>query len=248
MMQTAAQWIPDKYTRRARLQPALLVVMPAAFALFSLLASATPMPSWTSALLSLFLSFGGMALLSQLARDGGKRREAALFELWGGKPTTRLLRHRDNPNDALRERRHKKLQKLVSGQRLPTAEGEAADPIGADGVYDACVARLLELTRNQTKFPLIFEENCNYGFRRNLWGTKRMGLTVTITSVLTAGGSVLTGLLSQRAVSTVGVVCLAADVLFLLAWIFVFTPSWVRIPADAYAERLLAACETLPSR
>jgi hypothetical protein len=28
-------------------------------------------------------------------------------------------------------------------------------------------------------------------------------------------------------------------------WLFLFTPNWVKIAADAYAERLLDACENL---
>jgi hypothetical protein len=32
---------------------------------------------------------------------------------------------------------------------------------------------------------------------------------------------------------------------FLVLWIFRFTPDWVRIPADAYAERLAEAVDGL---
>ena len=28
-------------------------------------------------------------------------------------------------------------------------------------------------------------------------------------------------------------------------WTFIVTPSWVRVPADAYGTQLLAACDTL---
>jgi hypothetical protein len=40
-------------------------------------------------------------------------------------------------------------------------------------------------------------------------------------------------------------VCLAADTLFLAWWIFIIKASWVRVPAFAYAERLLESTENL---
>jgi hypothetical protein len=40
-------------------------------------------------------------------------------------------------------------------------------------------------------------------------------------------------------------VCLAAELLFLGWWIFTIKASWVKIPAFAYAERLLESTENL---
>ena len=40
-------------------------------------------------------------------------------------------------------------------------------------------------------------------------------------------------------------VCVAADILFLVWWIFYIKASWVRVPAFAYAERLLESRKTL---
>lgn len=35
------------------------------------------------------------------------------------------------------------------------------------------------------------------------------------------------------------------DLLLLLGWVFIFTPEWIRGPAEAYAVRLLEVSETL---
>jgi hypothetical protein len=35
------------------------------------------------------------------------------------------------------------------------------------------------------------------------------------------------------------------NTVLLLGWILVFTPGWVRVPAEACAERLLETCEAL---
>jgi hypothetical protein len=52
---------------------------------------------------------GGTALLAQIGRDLGKKKEPSLYEDWGGKTTTRLLRHREAKNKLTLARRHKKL-------------------------------------------------------------------------------------------------------------------------------------------
>lgn len=237
--------ITDKYTRRARLEPALLVALPAGIAV---LGSLTAVPWWVATLWSVMTWGGGVAFATQIARDQGKRKEPGLFASWGGKPTTRLLRHRGSPNHALLERRHKKLHKLVPELKLPTVEEEAQDPTRADEVYEAHVARLLEKTRNQTKFPLVFEENCNYGFRRNLWGMRPVGLTVAAVGTAVAGYPVLRVLFERSAPPMLGLTCLLINALLLLGWSFIIKRDWVRLPAEAYAERLLASCEDLAAR
>lgn len=40
-------------------------------------------------------------------------------------------------------------------------------------------------------------------------------------------------------------VCLGTDLMFLAWWIFTIKPDWVKVPAFAYAERLLESTENL---
>lgn len=229
----------DPYVRRARLQPALLVALPVALAVLAYFPSG--IVGW-GILWSLLVWCGGTALVAQVARDQGKRKEPELFERWGGKPTTRQLRYRDAANQVILNRLHKRLQILVTGVRVPTAVEEQANPNHADEVYEACTSFLLEKTRNKEQFPLIFEENCNYGFRRNLWGMKPIG-------ILTSGvgsGAILLGLHTHvLPVPMLANISEALCLLLLIAWTVWFTPAWVRIAADSYAERLLAACDSL---
>jgi hypothetical protein len=230
----------DNYGRRARLQPALLTALPIALAVFAWF---PPDFKWAT-LWSLLSYAGGTALLAQVARDRGRNKQADLFTTWGGKPTTCRLRHRDTDNAVLLARRHSQLQRLLPDLQFPNAEEEAADPRRADAIYESATAFLLERTRDQKKFPLVFEENCNYGFRRNLWGLRPAGIIVTLGGV----AALLLGLAMQRI--TFGPTALAAgivDVALLCGWLFLVTPQWVRLPADAYAERLLAATEQLSS-
>ena len=46
--------------------------------------------------------------------------------------------------------------------------------------YEAAAAYLREQTRDRKAYPLVYEALCEYGFRRNLWGLKPIGLTFSL--------------------------------------------------------------------
>lgn len=241
---TAILDIKSAYTRRARLTPALIVVLPLGLAVLSW--SPDGLKSWT-VLWSLFVWAGGTALMAQVARDRGREKEKELYRSWGGKPTTRLLRYEGCENPILVTRRHTNLQSLLADVRIPSESEESADPEHADNIYDTCVRWLLEQTRDQKKFNLLFEENCNYGFRRNLWGMKPLGILLCALGFLFGSSAIVVHMQTHDAISPIsygGVACTVALFVFWTAWC---SPQWVRLSADAYAERLLAAAETLGS-
>src|SRR5437867_2641219 len=103
----------DRYTLRARLLPALIVVLPVGLSVAAWFPSR--FPGW--GILAGMITAGGFAaLLAQLARDQGKKKESDLFAVWGGCPTTRMLRHCDTSlNSVSRARFHKKLKSLIRG-------------------------------------------------------------------------------------------------------------------------------------
>ena len=234
----------DHYSFRARLQPALLTFLPAAIGIF---AWTGPGVKWQSALWTLFGTAGGTFFLAILARNFGKQIETELWRSWGGSPTTQFLRHAGIGNPVLRERWHKCLSKLL-GQPMPTAEQEAVDPIGADHTYNAGVKLLINKTRDTKKFHLLYKENIQYGYCRNLYAMRIMGI---ILAVLGAGACLAAGLWNLLNVTpkTYPWVCLGAEVMLLVWWLVTITANWVKVPAFAYAERLLESTENLtPSR
>ncbi len=224
--------VKDSYDRKARLYPALLVIVPLALTVGSGGAA--------------LASCGGVFLMTQLARDAGKRREAALFESWDGVPSVAILRHRDQRIDAITKGRyHKKLAALVKGTKAPVAADEHSEPRKADSVYEAWCAYLRSHTRDTKKFTLLLQENVNYGYRRNVLGLRPVGIATSAFSLLACcgWGYVVhrTGGDIQSEFVLAGVVALV----FLLFWIFVVSPAWVRVAADAYAGRLVEALEHL---
>lgn len=234
----------DTYTLHARLAPPLIVALPFALSAIAYAPSLTASfhPLWV-----VFVACGGAFLLAEVGRDRGVAKQAALFESWGGKPTVRLLRHRDATNKAILALLHTNLRTLIPTVSLPTLEQELADPVGADEIYELCGHYLRNQTRDRRRFPLVHKENTSYGFRRNLWALRSMGISTTGTSVLVP--AILAALtwkeLLRRTDLPILLATALANFILLLAWIFWLRPDWVKLPAVAYAERLLETCDSL---
>jgi len=235
--------ITDGYERKARLYPALLLIAPAVGTGVALL---TAKFSGLQSLAAGAVGCGGAFLLTQLARDTGKKHEASLFAKWGGLPSITIFRHRDTRLDSITKvRYHKKLSGLVKEAKSPTPEQEKENPTAADGVYTAWSNYLRVNTRDTKKFALLFQENVAYGYRRNVWGLRAVGIIVSLLSLVACGVRLYlvhssTGKLDE---AWGGAAAFAA--IMLLLWLFRFNGDWVRVPADAYAERLAECAETL---
>jgi len=142
------------------------------------------------------------------------------------------------------------------GAAFPTAAQEAQEPGEADRLYESATRWLLEQTRDTSKYSLLFTENISYGFRRNMLGMRWIGLTAAILAAiwlvldtvvaLPATWANLGGLLVAMPTGhRLGVtVCAAAAGV----WILGVSKDRVRAAAFSYAERLVAACESLADR
>jgi len=97
------------------------------------------------------------------------------------------------------------------------------------------------------QFNLLFEENCNYGFRRNLWGMKPMGIVLCILGFILGSSAVAIHVQTHAVVSPISYAGLACTLALLIFWIVWCKPNWLRLSADAYAQRLLAAPDTFAS-
>jgi hypothetical protein len=234
----------DPYSRQARLYPALIVICPAALLILAWFPAL-----WTTlgVIASLASSFGLSLLLSQVARDRGKRLEPALYESWGGKPSVALLRHHDLRIDEHTKARYREfLGAHLPELRLPTAVEEEADPKAADRAYQSATAWLLTQTRDTKRFAILFKENISFGFRRNLWGLKPIGLVVVLAACIVGTAVIGYRFWAGQIVPAPDVVIVTAGLwVLLIIWVALVTPEWVRIPADAYGAQLLAACDTL---
>lgn len=227
----------DSYARTARLYPALLALLPLSVLLVVLFDPG----EWFRSVLLLALAAGGHLVLMRVARNLGEGRQARWWRELGGNPTALRLRW----SEAVHDDDHVDLHERVSnftGIRLPTRAGEEVDSAAALRVYTRAVARLRELTRDRAVYPRVWDELKNYGFARNSYGLKPIGLvicifslTVTLTLSLIAA---LTDLeVDQWKLLVVGFV----DLVVLLFWVFGVSLKLMARESTRYATALLDA-------
>lgn len=238
----------DPYDRKARLAPALFCALPLIISSVLLIPKVGAI--W-SAVGGLALYCGGAMFMTQAGRDRGKVLEPGLFESWGGKPSVAMLRHSDSRlTNVTKERYRNFLVRAVPGLKLASAEDERRDPRLAEEGYESATSWLLTQTRDRARFALLFRENINYGFRRNVWALKPWALAldaVAITCLVFVvldswTGGVLTNIESIGVEWWASLVWTAMHGLF---YVFKVKNDWVHLAAEAYARQLLAACDAL---
>lgn len=107
------------------------------------------------------------------------------------------------------------------------------------------VTWLIAKTRDSTKFPLIAEENTNFGFTYNLLGLKPYGIIVSCIGIIF--NCVLLCPHFSNFICIDPKILISDSVinlLFLLLWIFITTKSLVISAGKNYARALLAACDS----
>ena len=243
--------ITGTYERKARLYPALLALIPPIGIVVGVYGFTLQVKSGSIGLLA---TFGVFYLLASIVRELGKRLENSLFDEWGGKPTTKILRHRDQTIDPITKARYHAFLAKQIGLIFPSVSDERDDPIAADHSYQSGVRWLLDQTRDVKTFDLLFQENIAYGFRRNSLGLKPIALTIACSSIawLFVAQRVITKQgFSPDALESLPIgswVALATSVIMLTIWIFFLTKRTVKTAAFTYAEMLLRACDILQGK
>jgi hypothetical protein len=230
----------DSYDRNARLYPALIAASPVTLLAFILFGA----EHWWSGLIGLAVATGVHFLIVQFVGDMGVRLQSNLWNAWGGAPTSQLLRWREHPRRKI-ENRHSTVSR-VTGLRLATSTEEQESGDDADEGYEEAVRVLRELTRDRVTFPRVRADLENYGFRRNLLGLKPIGIAVAATAVLAGAGFAIWHWLQLP--TWAGLVVSIFGPIWLLLWILVISPDFVRPAANRYADALLGAAESLPAR
>jgi hypothetical protein len=154
---------------------------------------------------------------------------------------------------ATKARYRSALVKYVPGLVLPGAEEERSNPVAADEAYRSAVEWLKERCRGKD-FPLVFKENIEYGFRRNMRGIRPFaiaavalaavgGLDAIVYRLIEVGGLSVSMVMQQAPLGVIGATVLL--LIALLCWTFLVTDLWVREAGDQYARALLSACDVL---
>ena len=133
----------------------------------------------------------------------------------------------------------------VLAESLPDANEEANDPDDADRRYEEAVGALRDRTRDTQRFRLVFEENKEYGFRRNALGIRPFGLAIAlcVLALSVLAFAIDDAVLTSRLLRWGSCAVVAALALFY--WWRVVTETWVRRAGELYADRLFESIETL---
>ncbi|MCC0036378.1 MAG: hypothetical protein H6887_14085 [Hoeflea sp.] len=231
----------DTYVIRARLFPAVLAIAPMiVFALASFAADwdklGLPQVLITTAVAVLFFGF------SDLSRRLGRRVEKQMFASSGGRPFPTVLRHRDKVIDTKSKARYIAFLASELDERAPTVSSETKNSDKADAFYVLAGNWLRERTRDQSKFMVLFEENVVYGFRRNLFGLKWIGLLIN--AVVVAASVWMLWSADWVPLPQYGTV-LVVGILHALFFLFGVSEKSVLDASDQYGRQLVLACETL---
>jgi hypothetical protein len=234
----------DAYATQARVAPVVLALLPL-LAAAGVVTSSLSL-SWQKWPVAGLFATALTTLAAEVGRDRGKRLEGDLWRRWGGAPTTAGLRWAGNPY-AVVAHRHVVVQKALGKEAdLPTEAEEKKDPAAADMRYELAVHRLRMRTRDAKRFPLLKRENTSYGFRRNLFGLRGVGISSACIAVAMTAGVFGTALgigrlgsvsLSWSAPGVTGVVAL-----FLWSRL---KDVWLEDVARSYADQLFEAAEIL---
>lgn len=228
-------WL-DEYERAARLAPGLLALLPVPILLagFGIKHNAV-----VASVISVIVAAGAPLIVAKYVRDRGRSLQLALYAEWGGAPTTLLLVPQD-PDDSVQAIRRAKLES-VAGVVLPATH----DPASAQ-LCEAAVSTLRQRTNDHSAFPLVFAENKNYGFERNLLAVRSEALGFSVAGLaVSAAGWAAAGSHHLYANVTAVAVGAIANLALMIFWLTWPTKARVRAAGDLYAAQLLDASSAL---
>ena len=228
----------DRYTITARVIPAAIIGMPIGLATYTWVPFSLGFAKGATAM---FILAALAYALSHATRAAGRCLEDRLWPAWGGAPSVTFLRHRDHSIDPVSKATcHAALVRMGAVPSMPSAADEAGTPETADHTYEAASTWLRNKTRDRKTFALVFEENVNYGFMRNLLACKPYGLVACAIGVLSAAAAFWLG--RQPTIELVVTLLIAV---YLLGFV---NEAALRRQAGTYARRLLEATEILATK
>ncbi|MDM7887884.1 hypothetical protein QUG98_05385 [Curtobacterium sp. RHCJP20] len=227
----------DRYDWRARLVPGIAAVLPAVTVVVSIGVETHVVTSLASS--AVLLAVGGF-LLAIAVGDAGRSCEPALWASWGGRPTTQLLRLRDQaPNAAQREGWRAAVSK-VTGIDLFSSRRESLNPSDADEVIETATDQLRYLSRAGENSALA-DANAEYGAQRNIWGARRFGRGIAVVSLVALW---VTALFGQEVLPISAVALVGGNIAIVVVglWWFIFpSADRVRSAGFRYAYQLFDA-------
>jgi hypothetical protein len=228
---------PDDYELRARFAPAVLVGLPWALTVFFMLRVVYHASfDFVAGIVALVAA---TYLFSFWCRDRGKAIEAKLWASWGGPPSVRFARWSDCTFGSGQKRQIHEAVKRLCGIELLSEEDERMSPGTADALITDAFAHVKAVVRRDEPEGLSAKHNAEYGFARNLMGSRGLWL---VSSILTAATSAGMWYFAKREdelllALALDLLCGAGSILF--GWKLL--PEFAKEAADRYGESTWSA-------
>ena len=220
----------DAYNLRVRFSVGLILITPVIISIYLLIPDAS---NFSFTVIILILCFGLCNLMMSLSRF------AKCFPKL--MPAQQMLMPNDKTLNPITKKRYHEF--LSSKIKNLTFKNETVATLNS---CKSAVSWLISQTRDSNSFPLIKEETINFGFSKNLYGLKNLGiaisafLTILQTTIIIAkvhlkfGFVEYTNLIPSTLISF----------LFTVIWIFFINKEWVKNSGFKYAKTLLSACDS----
>ena len=185
------------------------------------------------------IGFGLCNLMMSLSRFLGRKATSSCFpELM---PAQQMLMPTDTTLDPITKKRY---YEFFSSNLKNLSFYE--EPKTSANSCKTAINWLIAQTRDEEKFPLIKEEAINFGFSKNLYGLKYLGIFTS--SFLTILEVVAIVAKYNHQIGCVEYSNLIASAIvsftFTIVWIFLITKEWVIYSGNRYARTLLSACDS----
>lgn len=235
------EWL-DPYEIRARIAPTIIVFSPNILLIVL---------TWPDLFSSLNLVLGETVLvffflyaLSFLVRYYGKKIEPILWSQWDGAPSTRFMRWNDPTFSISFKEKMRDILKNQFNVVLLSREMETKMPVEADRQIETAFIQVkARLYRSDPEGPWK-KHNMEYGFNRNLVGSRGIWLILSFTGVL--GFSLLWFQFGGNAY-LVGMVVDSIEIFcsIIIGWHYL--PLMTKNAADRYAESAWMAFSIIPN-
>ncbi|MFX0201701.1 MAG: hypothetical protein ACFFCW_36770 [Candidatus Hodarchaeota archaeon] len=220
----------DSYDLKARYAPAFLLALPVLVTFWTCFQAQIEL---ISELFSGFISAAVWYALSVLVRSLGKRIEPVLWKSWGGPPSTLYVSWKNTRlGDDLKAKYHELVRQKL-GLPMPSRQDEESHPNKAAEIIAQAFSRVKGILRREDKTGLWSIANAEYGFARNLYGSRVLWLIISILMTAVCAGFL------WKSWSTLILLGLVFDLFILLACSFfgwLILPRYTKEVGFRYAE------------
>lgn len=225
------------YNLRARISPGIILATPVIVNLYLLIPA---LRNLGAIVLIMIVCFSLCNLIITCNRTARSKAKQKCFP--NGMPAQTMLLPSCNRLNFISKKRYYEIFK----EKLPDFSIHDSDN-EMKPYIESAIAWLISNTRNAEGYPLIAEENANFGFAYNMYGLKVAGIITSLSClVIDIVGIVIKLLNGLNNLTYLNLsVALGVSLFFFLIWLCLVKTKYVVSCGEKYAEALISACDKL---